>query len=68
MKKVVAALKLDSKSIASYRMKGMSFDDMLDMGKTKDLKTKILAKLDRKKDELERKAMDALMKTGIGKK
>ena len=65
--KVIAAQKLESRFIAVYRLKGITFDDIREMGKTKDLKTKILAKLDRKRDEFERKAMDALIKTGIAK-
>ena len=46
----------------------MSFDDLRELGKTKDFNTRILAKIDRKRDELERKAMNVMMKAGIAKK
>jgi hypothetical protein len=65
---VISVIKLKSRYIRDFRDKGMSFDELKEMGATKDWKLKLKAKLERKKDALERKAMDALKDQGIVKK
>ena len=65
---VISVIKLKSRFIRNLRDQGMSFDELKEMGATKDWKMKLKAKLERKKDALERKAMDALKDQGIVKK
>ena len=65
---VISVIKLKSQYIRDFRDQGMSFDELKEMGATKDWKMKLKAKLERKKDALERKAMDFLKYTGIAKK
>ena len=47
---VISVIKLKSRFIRNLRDQGMSFDELKEMGATKDWKMKLKAKLERKKD------------------
>ena len=61
---IITPIKLKSRYIRDLRDLGMSFDELKEMGATKNWKLKLKAKLERKKDAFERKSMDVMRKTG----
>jgi len=61
----ISSIKLESRFIRDLRDQGLSYEQLKEIGKTKNWKLKLQAKLERKKESLERKAIDSLRRTGV---
>ena len=61
----ISSIKLESRFIRDLRDQGLSYEQLKEIGETKKWKLKSQAKLERKKESLERKAIDSLQRTGV---